>query len=189
MSKFKEYICIFLMICIIILTIIFNYKINIELKEIYNLINDSQNTIVLTIQLPQEEPEEYKEEIQEESFELEKEEESCQYTYDGMVLDAYLGRVPTVDGRGTETWYNLDMSWIIELMRSRGFSEEEYPYWIRDDGCKMLGDYIMCAANLDIYPRGSIVQLTLGEGLVCDTGGFVVDNPYGFDVAVNWEEE
>ncbi len=186
MSKIKECFYIIIMICMAVLIIALNNKINVQSNKIDELANSKQNVVILTVQPLHEEDSEEKN--QEEILEL-KEEENIQYTYDGVVLDAYLGRVPTVDGRGTETWYNLDMSWIIELMRSRGFSEEEYPYWVREDGCKMLGDYIMCAANLDIYPRGSIVQLTLGEGIVCDTGGFVVDNPYGFDVAVTWTEE
>ena len=107
-------------------------------------------------------------------------------SYHGEVLNAYNGRVPTVNGLGSETYYNLDMSYVVEIMRSIGFDAESYPYWEREDGCKMLGDYIMVAANLDIYPRGSVVETTLGPGLVCDTGGFVEWNPYGLDIATTW---
>lgn len=107
-------------------------------------------------------------------------------SYQGEVLNAYNGRVPTVNGLGSETYYNLDMSYVVEIMRGIGFDAESYPYWERDDGCKMLGDYIMVAANLDIYPRGSVVETTLGPGLVCDTGGFVEWNPYGLDIATTW---
>lgn len=85
-----------------------------------------------------------------------------------------------------ETWYNLNMSGVVKIMRDRGFSEEEYPYWIREDGCKMLGDYIIVAANHDIYPRGTTVHTSLGEGLVCDTGSFIYTYPTGIDIAVNW---
>lgn len=108
------------------------------------------------------------------------------YVYTGEQLNPYNGRVPTVDGLGTETYYNLDMSGVIFIMRTMGFDEENYPYWVRDDGCRMLGPYIMVAANLDIYPRGTVVITTLGEGLVCDIGGFASWNPYGFDIAVTW---
>jgi hypothetical protein len=59
-------------------------------------------------------------------------------------------------------------------------------YWIREDGCKMLGDYIMCAANLDVRPRGSLVESSLGTCIVCDTGGFAYSDPYQLDIAVNW---
>ena len=35
---------------------------------------------------------------------------------------------------------------------------------------KMLGDYVIVAADLNKYPRGSIVDTSLGQGIVCDTG-------------------
>ena len=101
--------------------------------------------------------------------------------WDGPVLDAYVG---TVEGpSGKETYYNLDMSGIIEIMRSMGNTDE---YWIREDGCKMLGDYIMCAANLDVHPRGTLVESSLGTCIVCDTGGFAAANPNQLDIATNW---
>ena len=101
------------------------------------------------------------------------------------VLTAIKGVNYNINGN-KETWYNLNMHGVICIMRRMGFSEEEYPYWVRDDGVKMLGDYVMVAANLDTYPRGSIVHTSLGEGLVCDTGEFALTNPTQFDIAVNW---
>ena len=87
---------------------------------------------------------------------------------------------------GRETYYNMDMSFCISRMRSRGYSDKDYPYWIRDDGCKMLGSYVMVAANFKIRPLGTIVETSLGWGIVVDTGGFVRSNPRGLDIAVNW---
>lgn len=87
---------------------------------------------------------------------------------------------------GRETYYNMDMSFCISRMRSRGYSDKDYPYWIREDGCKMLGSYIMVAANFKIRPLGTIVETSLGWGIVVDTGGFVRSNPRGLDIAVNW---
>ena len=87
---------------------------------------------------------------------------------------------------GRETYYNMDMSFCISRMRSRGYSEKEYPYYIRDDGCKMLGPYIMVAANFKIRPLGTIVETSLGWGIVVDTGGFTRSYPRGLDIAVNW---
>ena len=84
---------------------------------------------------------------------------------------------------GKETYYNLNMNGVVRIMRNMGNTDE---YWVRDDGCKMLGDYIMVAANLKIRPRGSIVDTSLGQGIVCDTGGFAKRNPYQIDVAVTW---
>lgn len=124
-------------------------------------------------------------ELAEEAKEAEKQ-EATKYSsgWDGSVLTPSRGVVwgPT----GKETYYNLDMSGVISIMRDMGYSEEEYPYWVRDDGVKMLGDYVMVAANLSVYPRGSLVPCSLGTGIVCDTGGFAVDNPNQLDIATAW---
>jgi len=85
---------------------------------------------------------------------------------------------------GFETYYNLDMTGVINVMSSYGYSQSDY--WVRDDGCKMLGNYIMVAANLDIRPRGTILECSLGPAIVCDTGHFSYNNPYQLDIAVNW---
>ena len=84
---------------------------------------------------------------------------------------------------GKETYYNLDMSGVISIMRSMGNND---PYWIREDGVKMLGNYVMIAANLNIRPRGSLVETSLGTGIVCDTGGFAEKDQTQIDIAVNW---
>jgi hypothetical protein len=102
----------------------------------------------------------------------------------GQVLSPWAG---TIEGpSGKETYYNLDMSGVVSIMRDCGFSESEYPYWVRSDGCKMLGPYIMVAADLSIRPRGSTIATSLGTGLVCDTGSFIYDNPTQLDIAVTW---
>ncbi len=84
---------------------------------------------------------------------------------------------------GKETYYNLNMSTVVSIMRSMGYTGE---YWVREDGCKMLGEYIMVAANLNLRPRGSIVETSLGDAIVCDTGGFAKRNPTQIDIAVTW---
>ena len=110
-----------------------------------------------------------------------KSEEMKVSSWDGPVLNAFNG---TVNGpSGKETYYNLDMSGVIEIMRSMGNND---PYWVRKDGVKMLGAYIMCAANLDVHPRGSLVDSSLGRCIVCDTGGFAASNPNQLDIAVTW---
>lgn len=78
------------------------------------------------------------------------------------------------------------MGGVIKIMRNLGYNEKDYPYWVRDDGAKMLGNYIMIAANLQLRPRGTIVETSLGKGIVCDTGGFAKKNPTQIDIAVNW---
>jgi hypothetical protein len=107
---------------------------------------------------------------------------SAPSTWNGEKLSRSSGRVSSPGG-GTETYYNLDMSGVIRIMRNMGNNDD---YWVRSDGCKMLGQYIMIAANLNIHPRGSIVDTTLGKGIVCDTGTFIRTNPYGYDIATTW---
>ncbi|SCW52321.1 hypothetical protein SAMN02910456_01619 [Ruminococcaceae bacterium YRB3002] len=87
---------------------------------------------------------------------------------------------------GRETYYNLDMRPVVQRMRSLGYSAKDYPYWVRSDGVKMLGPYVMVAANFRIRPRGTILECSLGTAIVCDTGGFIRWAPKGLDVAVNW---
>lgn len=82
-----------------------------------------------------------------------------------------------------ETYYNLNMSRVVENAHNNGIDGE---YWIRSDGCKMLGDYIMVAAGYSIHPYGSIVGTSLGTGIVVDTGGFASSDPYLVDIAVDW---
>lgn len=102
----------------------------------------------------------------------------------GPVLTARAGTIQGPSGK--ETYYNLPMQGVVNRMRRLGYDAENWPYWIRSDGCKMLGDKIMVAANLNVHPRGSVVETSLGSGLVCDTGGFARNNPYQLDLATNW---
>ena len=39
---------------------------------------------------------------------------------------------------------------------------------------------------LKLRPKGTIVETSLGLGMVCDTGGFAVNNPTMIDIATNW---
>jgi len=87
---------------------------------------------------------------------------------------------------GRETFYNLKMDLCVQYMRELGFDELNFPYWIRDDGAKMLGLYVMCAANWKIRPKGTIIPTSLGDAIVVDTGAFVADYPNGVDLAVDW---
>lgn len=105
-------------------------------------------------------------------------------TWNGSVLTAQAG--VNYGPTGKETYYNMEMSGVISMMRNMGFTESEYPYWVRDDGVKMLGNYVIVAANLNTFPRGSIVECSLGTALVCDTGGFAAANPTMLDIATAW---
>lgn len=111
-----------------------------------------------------------------------KEPEASQsFTWNGSRLTA--GSGVNYGPSGKETYYNLDMTGVIYMMRCLGNTDE---YWVRSDGCKMLGNYIMIAANLSVHPRGSLVQTSLGTGIVCDTGSFAEEDPNQIDIAVTW---
>ena len=103
------------------------------------------------------------------------------FDYDGPVLSRSRGSVSGPSGK--ETYYDLNMSGCINIMNSRGFHE---PYWVRSDGVKMYGYYVMCAAGLSIRPKGSIVESSKGLAIVVDTGGFTSRNPRQLDIAVTW---
>lgn len=87
---------------------------------------------------------------------------------------------------GKETYYNLPMGQVINNMRSLGYSVEEYPFTVREDGAKCLGPYVIAAANLNLRPRGTIVETSLGMAIVCDTGGFTAYNSTQLDLATDW---
>ncbi len=79
-----------------------------------------------------------------------------------------------------ETYYDLPMSGVM------GFCGKS-SYTIREDGAKIDEDgYILVAADLNRYPRCSVVMTSLGEGKVYDTGTFARTNPEQFDLATDW---
>lgn len=84
---------------------------------------------------------------------------------------------------GLETYYNLPMDGVIQQARNFGIEGE---YWVRDDGVKMYGDYVILACNRDVHPMGTLVETSLGTGISLDTGGFAEGNPTQCDVAVSW---
>lgn len=87
---------------------------------------------------------------------------------------------------GQETYYNLPMNNCVANMRKRGYDAKRYPVWTRKDGAKMFGHYVMVAANWKIRPLGTVIETSIGWGIVVDTGEFVKISPRGVDLAVNW---
>lgn len=104
-----------------------------------------------------------------------------EYVWNGEIIDSYCGTVAGPNGK--ETYYNLDMTGVVWIMESLGY---DYEYWVREDGTKMYGPFIMVAADLSLRPRGSIIKTSLGWAMVCDTGEFINWNPTQLDIAVNW---
>ena len=83
----------------------------------------------------------------------------------------------------TETYYNLPMDVVVQVAQSKGIAGE---YHVRSDGAKMIGDYIMVAADYSVHPYGSLVNTSLGMGIVVDTGGFIAWNPQNIDISCAW---
>lgn len=80
-----------------------------------------------------------------------------------------------------ETWYNLKMDKVVQRAdRIYGVN----PYWIREDGVKMYGPFVICAGARHRY--GEVIDTSLGKGLILDTGKFEKDNPTLIDIATDW---
>lgn len=102
-----------------------------------------------------------------------KQNSGVQYPSGGGVLTPS-GGVNWFNGH-KETYYNLDMSGVIANAHAMGLQGD---YWIRDDGVKMFGGYVIVAAQLS---KGTIVETSLGTGIVLDYC------PAGtYDIAVSW---
>lgn len=100
---------------------------------------------------------------------------SSNYPSGGGVLTPS-GGVNWFNGR-KEMYYNLNMSQVVANAHAMGIQGD---YWVRGDGVKMLGGYIMVASS-DL-PKGTIVETSLGTAIVVDAGcasGVI-------DVAVTW---
>lgn len=102
-------------------------------------------------------------------------------SYAGPQLSPRLGTIQGPSGK--ETYYNLDMVQVVIRAHQLGF---EGDYWIRNDGVKMLGDYIICACAFSIRPIGTLVETSLGTGICLDTGSFAYSDPYLIDIATVW---
>lgn len=98
-----------------------------------------------------------------------------------IVLSARLGRIRFGEDGHYETYYNLSMNRIVQRAQDRGIPGE---YWEADNGCKMYGDYIMCAGAPGRY--GEIIETSLGQGIILDTGDFAKKEPTTIDIATNW---
>lgn len=84
---------------------------------------------------------------------------------------------------GKECYYNLPMNGVIMNARKADINDR---YWIRRDGVKMYGRYVIVAADLNVHPRGSIIPTSLGDGIVLDTGSFIKNSSTALDIATAW---
>ena len=97
-----------------------------------------------------------------------------------LILTAALGRI-TYNGH-TETWYDLPMNKVIQRSQDAGIPCE---YWIRDDGVKMFGQWVIVAAHPKVT-RYTLVETSLGQGIVLDRHTSGQEDLY--DIATVWKK-
>ena len=96
------------------------------------------------------------------------------------ILTAKLG---TVQYEGhKETWYNLPMHNIVE--RADAYYGLEGVYDVREDGVKTYNGFLMLATDWNEYPFGSVIETSLGTGIVLDMQ--TTGNKQFVDIAVDW---
>lgn len=95
------------------------------------------------------------------------------------ILTAKLG---TIQYNGhTETWYNLRMDRVVERTdKALGITDF---YWVRDDGVKMYGPWVIVASHPNVI-RYTFVETSLGTGIVLDR--HTRDNVNLYDIATEW---
>lgn len=134
-------------------------------------------------------------------------EHDSSYTLEGWKPDPDGSKLTKLGGvnyyyNQKETYYNMDMSNIVKSLTARDSwlwpqickagnqknFKKSYKYWIRPDGVKMFGPYVMIAAKLSVHKRGSLMPTSLGMGVVVDTGGFAhtANGAHWVDIATNW---
>ena len=95
-----------------------------------------------------------------------------------VILTSGLGKIE-YQGH-VETWYNLNLSKVVQRAQNMGIPCE---YWVRDDGVKMFGPWVIVAGHPSKV-RYTIVQTSLGEGIILDT--HEMTDPELIDIATNW---
>lgn len=103
-----------------------------------------------------------------------------QNNYSGTKLTASAGVVYGPSGK--ETYYNLNMSGVVANAQAAGISGT---YGVRADGVKTYNGLVIVAANTNVHAKGSIIQTSLGTGIVLDH--CVASESTGqLDIATTW---
>lgn len=97
-----------------------------------------------------------------------------------LILTAALGRITY--GNHIETWYNLPMSKVVQNAQEAGIPCN---YWVRDDGVKMFGQWVIVAAHPS-KTRYTTVQTSLGEGIILDF--HTTPDTELYDIATVWKK-
>ena len=94
------------------------------------------------------------------------------------ILTAKLG---TIEYNGhKETWYNLPMDKCVKRAQNMGIPCE---YWVRDDGVKMFGQWVIVAAHPS-KTRFTFVDTSLGQGIILDF--HCSPDTELYDIATSW---
>ena len=101
-------------------------------------------------------------------------------TFLAVVLTAKMGRIAF--NNHTETWYNLRMNKVIE--RADAYYGLSDVYAVREDGVKTYNDFVICAADWSVYPYGSLIETSLGTGIVLDA--HTAKDKNLVDIATSW---
>lgn len=102
-----------------------------------------------------------------------------------MGTNRYTIRINGVVVERKETYYDLPMSKVMQNAAKTCGVEPTYS--VREDGVKVDAEgYVLVAADLNRYPRCSVVETSLGLGKVYDTGSFALTNSEQFDLATDW---
>lgn len=81
----------------------------------------------------------------------------------------------------TEKYYNLPMRKVVKRAQDMGIPCE---YWVREDGVKMFGPWVICAAHPSVT-RYTRIDTSLGPGIVLDYHTVYSDKTL-IDIATNW---
>lgn len=95
-----------------------------------------------------------------------------------VVLTAKAGRI-TFNGH-TETWYDKPMNRVVGRAQMIGIPAD---YWIRDDGVKMFGPWVIVAAHPS-KTRYTFVDTSLGQGIILDF--HCSPDTELYDIATSW---
>jgi hypothetical protein len=98
-----------------------------------------------------------------------------------VMLTARMGVYHNAATGFTETWYNLPMDKVVERAVANGYDND---YWERADGAKMLGRFVILAADESI-PLGTVIECSRGTGIVLDRT--TTNDPNIIDLAVTWK--
>ncbi|MBQ6574510.1 MAG: hypothetical protein IJL90_00230 [Lachnospiraceae bacterium] len=82
-----------------------------------------------------------------------------------------------------ESWYNLRMNKVVQ--RADQYYGLQNVYKIRTDGVKTYNGFVICAGNYEVHPYGSIVDTSLGTGIILDHIGKETDKTV-IDIATDW---